>query len=192
MNAVVWHVESMGGVMLLALPLWLLLRTLWLMVKKQSPRWGRELLLAGFVLYLIGLASQTLIGPSWRPEGMGLWDYARSRWQQGWGINLEPGFTIRSMLEKGSHGQKLINLAGNVLIFLPLGFLPPLLWRCLRHWWAAIPLAAGVSCLIEFLQLFLGRSVDVDDVILNALGGLLGYMLFCLLPKGWKNKGGNP
>ena len=41
MNAVVWHVESMGGVMLLALPLWLLLRTLWLMVKKQSPRWGR-------------------------------------------------------------------------------------------------------------------------------------------------------
>ena len=41
----------------------------------------------------------------------------------------------------------------------------------------------GVSCLIEFLQLFLGRSVDVDDLILNTLGGLMGYLLFCLLPK---------
>lgn len=183
MSAVVWHMESMGGFMLLALPLWLLLRTLWLMAKKQSPRWSRELLLALFVLYLIGLASQTLIGPSWRPEGMGLWEYVQSRWQQGWGINLTPGYTIRSMLEKGSHGQKLINLAGNVLIFAPLGFLAPLLWRRLRRWWAALFLSAGVSCLIEFLQLFLGRSVDVDDLILNVAGGFAGYILFCLLPK---------
>ena len=183
MSAVFWHMESMGGVMLLALPLWLLLRTLWLLHKQQSPRWGRELLLALFGLYLIGLASQTLIGPSWRPEGMGLWEYAQSRWQQGWGINLEPGFTIRSMLEKGSRGQKMVNLAGNVLIFAPLGFLAPLLWRKLRHWWAALGLSMGVSCLIEFLQLFLGRSVDVVDLILNTLGGLLGYLLFCLLPK---------
>ena len=186
MSAVFWHMESMGGFMLLSLPLWLFLRTLWLMAKQQSPRWSRELLLALFGLYLIGLASQTLMGVSWRPEGMGLLEYAQSRWQQSWGINLEPGFTIRSMLEKGSYGQKMINLAGNVLIFAPLGFLAPLLWRKLRHWWAALGLSVILSCLIEFLQLFLGRSVDVDDVILNALGGLVGYILFCLLPKKWK------
>lgn len=185
MSAVIWHMESMGGFMLLSLPLWLFLRTLWLMARQQSPRWGRELLLALFGLYLIGLASQTLMGASWRPEGMGLWKFAQSRWQQGWGINLEPGFTIRSMLEKGSHGQKIINLAGNVVIFAPLGLLPPLLWKRCRHLWAALGLSAGVSCLIEFLQLFVGRSVDVDDVILNTLGGLLGYLLFCLIPKKW-------
>ena len=91
------------------------------------------------------------------------------------------------MLEKGSYGQKLINLAGNLLIFVPLGFFAPLLWRKLRHWWAAPGLSMGVSCLIEFLQLFLGRSVDIDDVILNTLGGLAGYILFCLLPKKWKH-----
>lgn len=187
MSAVFWHMESMGGVMLLALPLWLLLRTLWLLHKQQSPRWGRELLLALFCLYLIGLASQTLIGSSLRPEGMGLWEYARSRWQQGLAINLEPGFTIRSMLEKGSRGQKMVNLAGNVLIFAPLGFFAPLLWKPLRRWWAALGLSAAVSLLIEFLQLFLGRSVDVDDLILNTLGGLLGYLLFCLLPKKWRH-----
>ena len=90
------------------------------------------------------------------------------------------------MLEKGGRSQKLINLAGNVLIFVPLGFLPPLLWKKWRHFWATLPLCAGVSLLIEFLQLFLGRSVDVDDLILNTLGGLMGYILFCLIPKKWR------
>ena len=186
MSAVTQHLGSMGGVMLLGLPLWLLLRTLWQLRKQQSPRWGRELLLAGFVLFLLGLASQTLIGPQWRPEGMDVLDYARYRWQQGWGINLTPGATVRAMLEKGGRSQKLINLAGNVLIFVPLGFLPPLLWKKWRHLWATLPLCAGVSLLIEFLQLFLGRSVDVDDLILNVLGGLMGYILFCLIPKKWR------
>jgi len=186
MTVVSYYLGSMGGFMLLALPLWILLRTLWLMHKQQSSRWGRELLLAVLMLYLIGLASQTLLGGYARPDFsdlQALWARATQRWETGWGINLTPGYTIRSMLEKGSRGQKIINLAGNVLIFAPLGFVPPLLWRRWRHLWAVVPLSAGVSCLIEFLQLFLGRSVDVDDVILNTLGGLLGYLLFCLIPK---------
>ena len=184
MNVVSHYLNSMGGFMLLALPIWILLRTLWLMCKQQSPRWGRELLLVFFVLYLIGLASQTLtFPPSLFSDPQAIIARAIQRWETGHGINLTPGYTIRSMLEKGSYGQKVINLAGNVLIFAPLGVLPPLLWKRWRHLWAAVPLSAGVSCLIEFLQLFLGRSVDVDDVILNTLGGLLGFLLFCLIPK---------
>ena len=184
MNVVSHYLNSMGGFMLLALPIWILLRTLWLMCKQQSPRWGRELLLVFFVLYLIGLASPPLpIPPSLFSHPQAIIARAMQRWEPGHGINLTPGYTIRSMLEKGSYGQKVINLAGNVLIFAPLGVLPPLLWKRWRYLWAAVPLSAGVSCLIEFLQLFLGRSVDVDDVILNTLGGLLGYLLFCLIPK---------
>ena len=53
MTAVTYHLGSMGGVMLLTMPLWLLLRTLWQVRKEQSPRWGRELLLALFVLFLL-------------------------------------------------------------------------------------------------------------------------------------------
>ena len=184
MNVVSHYLNSMGGFMLLALPIWILLRTLWLMCKQQSPRWGRELLLVFFVLYLIGLASQTRTSPpSLFSDPQAIIARAIQRWETGHGISLTPGYTIRSMLEKGSYGQKVINLAGNVLIFAPLGILPPLLWKRWRHLWAVVPLSAGVSCLIEFLQLFLGRSVDVDDVILNTLGGLLGYLLFCLIPK---------
>ena len=190
MTAVSQHLDAMGGVMLLALPVWLLARTLYLTFRRKSSRWQRELGLALLVLYLIGLASQTLSGGYLRPtlsDLPALWARAVQRWENGYAINLTPGYTIRSMLEKGSHGQKLINLAGNVLIFAPLGLLPPLLWRRLRHLWAAVGLSAAVSCLIELLQLFFGRSVDVDDVILNTLGGLLGYLLFSLISKKWKN-----
>ena len=184
MNLVSQHLDSMGSVMLLSLPLWLLLRTLWLLHKRQSPRWGHELLLWLLVLYLIGLASQTLTFSAVRLSNVQhLMEQAALRWETGQGINFTPGYTIRSMLEKGSRAQQLINLAGNVLIFVPLGFLPPLLWRRWRHFWTAVPLSAAVSCLIEFLQFFLNRSVDVDDLILNTLGGLLGYLLFCLLPQ---------
>ena len=183
MSAALMHLWEMGGFMLLALPLWILGRTLWLLHRKEAPRPWREFLLTGFVLYVLGLLSQTLTFTPWGGPEMTPLEFARWRWAEGYGINLTPGYTIRSMLEKGSHGQKVINLAGNVLIFAPLGFLPPLLWQRWRHLWAVVPLSAGVSCLIEFLQLFLGRSVDVDDVILNTLGGLLGYLLFCLIPK---------
>ena len=188
MIAVSYYLNSMGGYMLLALPLWLLVRTLWLLHAEKSPRWGRELLLAALVLYLLGLASQTLGGhpPVDLADPAALWARAVQRWENASGINLVPGATIRAMLERGSHGQKVLNLAGNVLIFLPMGLLPPLLWKGLRHIWTAVPLSAALSLLIEFVQLFLGRSVDVDDLILNTLGGLLGYLLFCLLPRKWK------
>ena len=112
MNLVSHYLNSMGGFMLLALPIWILLRTLWLMHKQQSPRWGRELLLVFFVLYLIGLASQTLtIPPSLFSDPQAIIARAIQRWETGHGINLTPGYTIRSMLEKGSYGQKVINLA---------------------------------------------------------------------------------
>ena len=66
-------------------------------------------------------------------------------------------------------------------VFVPLGLLPPALWQRLRRLWKATLLCCASSCLIEFFQLFIGRSVDVDDVILNTLGGVLGYLLFALL-----------
>lgn len=185
MTAVTYHVNAMSGVMLLALPLWLLVRTLWLVRREQAPRWGREILLGLFVLFLLGLASQTLDGhpPVDLSDPQALWARALQRWENRAGVNLTPGATVRAMLEKGSRGQKAINLAGNLLIFLPMGLLPPLLWKRWRHLWAAVSLSAGASLLIEALQLFVGRSVDVDDLILNTLGGLMGYLLFCSFSK---------
>lgn len=71
-------------------------------------------------------------------------------------------------------------MLANIGIFVPAGFLPALLWRRPR-WWKSLLAGFCASCTIEFIQFFIGRSTDVDDVLLNTAGALLGYWLFWLL-----------
>ena len=74
-----------------------------------------------------------------------------------------------------------VNLWGNILLFIPLGLLPPLLWQKTRRFWRTLLLAAGVMIPVELLQmLLLVGSCDVDDLILNLLGASLGYWLYFL------------
>ena len=60
MTAAMAHMWEMGGFMLLALPLWIVGRTLWQLRRQQSPRWWRELLLALFVMFYIGAQFQNI------------------------------------------------------------------------------------------------------------------------------------
>lgn len=71
-------------------------------------------------------------------------------------------------------------MLANIGIFTPIGFLPALLWRNWR-WWKSMLLGLLTSCTIEFVQFFIGRSPDIDDVILNTTGALVGFWLFWLL-----------
>lgn len=68
----------------------------------------------------------------------------------------------------------------NMGIFIPLGFFVALLWRRPR-WWKTTLIGFFASVLIEFVQLFIARSSDIDDVILNTTGALAGFWLFYLL-----------
>lgn len=97
--------------------------------------------------------------------------------------NLIPFTEIRRYLQ---YHQKIgsfnvcLNLLGNVVCFIPFGFVIPILTRkqtALRMFL----LSMLASVLVELLQLvsMLG-SCDVDDIILNTLGGLIGYFLFVL------------
>jgi glycopeptide antibiotics resistance protein len=63
-----------------------------------------------------------------------------------------------------------------VLLFAPLGFLLPQLFPAMRRWWQALAVGAGVSLAIELYQLTWPdvRKADVNDVLMNALGALLG------------------
>ncbi len=70
-------------------------------------------------------------------------------------------------------------VVANVVIFLPVGFFPALLGRRPR-WWKALATGLIASGTIETIQYFIGRSADVDDVLLNTAGVLGGYGLFCL------------
>lgn len=70
-----------------------------------------------------------------------------------------------------------INLIGNLILFIPFGFLLPVLFkRC--SFFKVLFSSFIFSFLIEIIQLFLPRGTDVDDVWLNCLGGIIGWFLF--------------
>lgn len=71
-----------------------------------------------------------------------------------------------------------LNLAGNVIAFMPFGFLLPLVTRHKTNWFATTIFAFAFSLFAETVQLTLKLgSFDVDDLLLNTAGGLLGYLV---------------
>ena len=76
-----------------------------------------------------------------------------------------------------------LNFFGNVLLFMPLGFFEVLLHPAdsrKKQLLLSAATAAGVSLFVEFAQCFNYRVSDVDDIILNTIGGVLGALL-CML-----------
>ena len=94
-------------------------------------------------------------------------------------VNLDPGAGIAAPWESPT---ALVNILGNLLLFVPLGVLLPARFRALRPVWTLVPAAAAVSVLIELVQYAYvpGRATDIDDVLVNTAGafaGLLAYRL---------------
>ena len=75
------------------------------------------------------------------------------------------------------------NLAGNIVLFIPFGILLPFLWRPLRSFWRICIIALFIPLFIEGTQYFIGRSVDIDDVILNTCAIIFGYFVFAILER---------
>ncbi len=77
--------------------------------------------------------------------------------------------------------QAIINLAGNVVMFVPLGALLPCCAERLRHWWKTMLAAAACIAAVELVQLFsLRGTCDVDDLLLNLWGVAAGWGLWKL------------
>ena len=78
----------------------------------------------------------------------------------------------------------VINLAGNVVMFVPLGFLLPKVSIRQRKLWRTMLTTAFLIMLVEMVQLFsLRGSCDVDDVLLNVLGAAVGYGIYRIFGK---------
>lgn len=76
-------------------------------------------------------------------------------------------------------GAKVVfmNLAGNVLAFLPFGFMLPVICHSFHRIFRVLAASFSLSLVIETLQLyFCVGSFDVDDLLLNTIGGILGYL----------------
>lgn len=68
----------------------------------------------------------------------------------------------------------------NIAMCLPLGFLLPFLWKSFRRFWKVGLMGLLLSLLTEMSQLFNFRTTDVDDLIANTAGALLGYGIWKL------------
>ena len=89
-------------------------------------------------------------------------------------VNLKP-FMFISDIYEGS----LVNIIGNITMFIPVGIVWPFCFKKLDNVLKVILAGAGYSLLIELLQLlFYERHSDVDDLILNTLGTAIGAIIY--------------
>lgn len=99
-------------------------------------------------------------------------------------LNLVPFRTLRlfgSLLSSPRPDYvraAIINLGGNVLMFIPLGFLLPGVFPKLYSLPRTVLATAGIITAVEIIQLLtLVGSCDIDDLILNVIGAALGFLL---------------
>lgn len=132
---------------------------------------GTVVIWAVFLLYLLFLLKLLLFS---RPLGS-----ERS-------LNLIPFATIANYLSGAagvSKGIALGNVVGNVVAFLPLGVFLSAVRRTTRIW-SNLLIVVCVSAGVEIVQGIFGLGAsDIDDVILNTLGGLLGILFFSAVHK---------
>lgn len=66
----------------------------------------------------------------------------------------------------------------NIIMFMPLGFLLPLIWEKFRNTVKVFYTGLVFSLAIEICQLFNHRATDIDDLMMNSLGAVLGYFIW--------------
>ncbi|MGO0882387.1 VanZ family protein [Clostridioides difficile] len=66
----------------------------------------------------------------------------------------------------------------NIIMFMPLGFLLPLIWERFRNFTSILWTGLGFSLSIEICQLFNRRTTDIDDLMMNTIGAILGYFIW--------------
>lgn len=93
--------------------------------------------------------------------------------------NLQPGSSIRQYLTQPEVLDTVKQLGGNLALGVPFGVLLPLLFPGTRGRLRVTLTTAGVMLLVELVQgaLITGRAFDIDDVVLNTTGALLGYLV---------------
>lgn len=143
-----------------------------LVMRAPARRAAMEALFAGYLglLFFVVFYLQNPVRP----------DDASSVWAS---VNIVPGRTVVEII-RDTPRLVTLQLLDNVIMFVPLGVLLPLLDTRCRRFAATAAVGIVVSIGIELVQLAMmlalisRRSFDIDDVILNAMGACLGYLLW--------------
>jgi len=91
------------------------------------------------------------------------------------GINLVP-FTEILRYDVGSD-LFIFSVLGNILIFLPFGYFISYFIQA-KKIWPILFVSLITSTTVEFVQLQIGRSFDIDDIILNTIGAIIGFLVY--------------
>lgn len=183
---------SIVGYFLQALPIACIAGVVYLVLRLRQAKksgvqinWPTELLRLIFVCYLAGLVSLIILPANF-------WLYVYDGLVFGWWDELGPVFQIGDVdlvplvigwlsgeLSLGSWAKKM--LIGNIAMFIPMGFLLPIVTK-VRGRKSLLRASFMIPLACEVLQLIFGRSFDIDDLICNFVGILIGAAIaHCVL-----------
>lgn len=151
-------------------PVYLVIR-----LKKGKKPYQRHLMIFGFIGTVISIIFITILISSQRVPTL-------STLRR---LNIVPFLWLKSA-SKEDFNSVVRQLLMNSILFFPLGILLPIVFEVLRKWWLVAGTTFMFTLSIETLQFFLGRSADIDDILMNLLGGLIGYLVFLQLHKIFK------
>ncbi|MDQ1144038.1 glycopeptide antibiotics resistance protein [Bacillus sp. SORGH_AS 510] len=186
MGLITLYLERMFGYMLVFLPFYIVGRVVFLKRVKKQTLFIQEVILALFMLYIVGLASQTII-PSW---DMGVYSdtgeffFHINMSTANAQLNFIPFHTLYQYFYSTNvnvddwGSVSLLNITANLLLFSPIGFFVPILWKEKNRLKTILLLGLLVTTFVESIQYFIGRSIDIDDVILNTVGVIIGFGFF--------------
>lgn len=168
---------SYGQLVLFVSILWVLVRVA-VNVRQKSLSWARELqLLLVYICIIVVLRCTCFpfakVNGQVQPMFIDWSHQFPIRW------NLWP---LVYLMDYPTRREILLNIIGNTTMFIPIGIILPIVYKSLNTHMRAIAAGLGFSLVIEILQLWVyDRVSDIDDLILNSLGYLVGYGLLVLI-----------
>jgi glycopeptide antibiotics resistance protein len=99
--------------------------------------------------------------------------------------NFVPFRTIGIYLANLDSGFWMRNMIGNLLLLMPVGLIGPILLPWMDRWARVLAVSLALSVAIELAQLWVpDRSADVDDLMLNVVGAMVGYAILRMVRVG--------
>lgn len=186
MNSNLGYLLQIIPFILLVGTIYSIVRYIWLKKRSLSKNgWGNEATRLLLVCYIAGLLSLV-----WVPANFwsSIWYYVLNGYSGGSMGKLFSGefnfipsmfrYFTGELVGAGSWTQFMA--VGNILMYLPFGLLVPFLWKRL-NWWKMVLTGFAVSAITELGQPIFGRSFDVDDLISNTIGVLIGFLIFVIV-----------
>ncbi len=157
--------------------IWLIIRiTIW--IRQKQIDWKREAVL--FLMYInLAVILRFTFFPMSKVDGRIqplVFDIATAF---PFRVNLLP---LVNLFDYDSKRDLLLNVIGNAAMFVPSGIVLPIVYKRLNTFWKVLLAGIGVSLCIEIIQLpFSVRATDIDDLILNTVGVIVGYGIYTLI-----------